>query len=305
MGLLLLVLALAGVGWAWTPDKPRAELEALYAGPASEFSRVMGVRVHLRDSAPGDTSGRPVLLMLHGFGGSLHSFEAWATGLAATHRVIRIDLPGAGLTGADPSGDYSDERGIALLAQLLEQRGVARASVLGHSMGGRLAWRFAAAQPERVDKLVLVAPDGFASPGFEYGKAPKVNPLVQLMTVALPKAVLRMSLAPAYAQPDAVMTDALVTRYHDLMLAPGVRPAINARMEQLNLLPPAPLLRSIRAPTLLLWGEQDQMIPMANAQDYLKALPDARLVTLPGVGHVPQEEAVAAGLVAVRDFLAE
>ena len=99
------------------------------------------------------------------------------------------------------------------------------------------------------------------------------------------------------------MTEEVVTRYHDLMLAPGVRPAIIARMQQLNLLPPEPLLRSIQAPTLLLWGEQDQMIPLANAQDYLKALPKARLVTLPGVGHVPQEEAAAAGLAALQGFL--
>lgn len=300
---VLLLLALLGGSWLYTPDKPREELEAKYAGPGSEFVTVNGVRVHLRDSAPADTGGRPVLLMLHGFGGSLHSFEAWAAALAASHRVIRIDLPGAGLTGADRSGDYSDERGIELLAALLTQRGVARATVLGHSMGGRLAWRFAAAEPARVDRLVLVAPDGFASPGFEYGKAPEVGRLVQLMTVALPKAVLRMSLKPAYAEPDRVMTDAVVTRYHDLMLAPGVRPAIIARMQQLNLLPPEPLLRTIAAPTLLLWGDQDQMIPLANAQDYLKALPDARLVVLPGVGHVPHEEAAAAGLAALRAFL--
>ena len=302
---LVLLLALLGAGWLYTPDKPRAELEALYAGPASEFTELMGLRLHLRDSAPGDTSGRPVVLMLHGFGGSLHSFEPWAEGLAATHRVIRIDLPGAGLTGADPSGDYSDERGIELLAALLTQRGVARATVLGHSMGGRLAWRFAEAQPARVHKLVLVAPDGFASPGFEYGKAPDVGLLARAMTFALPRAVLRMSLAPAYAQPEVVMTDALVQRYHDLMRAPGVRPAILARLAQLNLLPPEPLLRRIVAPTLLIWGDQDQMIPIANAQDYLKALPNARLVVLPGVGHVPHEEAPAAGLAALQAFLAE
>ena len=302
---LVLLLALLGGGWLYTPDKPRAELEVLYAGPASEFIELMGLRLHLRDSAPGDTSGRPVVLMLHGFGGSLHSFEPWAEGLAATHRVIRIDLPGAGLTGADPSGDYSDERGIELLAALLTQRGVARATVLGHSMGGRLAWRFAEAQPARVHKLVLVAPDGFASPGFEYGKAPDVGLLARAMTFALPRAVLRMSLAPAYAQPEVVMTDALVQRYHDLMRAPGVRPAILARLAQLNLLPPEPLLRRIAAPTLLIWGDQDQMIPIANAQDYLKALPSARLVVLPGVGHVPHEEAPAAGLAALQAFLAE
>ncbi len=302
---LLLLLALLGGGWLWTPDLPRAELEARYAGPPSEFVDLMGLRLHVRDSAPQAGPERPVVLMLHGFGGSLHTWEAWATGLAATHRVIRIDLPGAGLTGADPSGDYSDERGIALLSALLTQRGVARATVLGHSMGGRLAWRYAAAEPTRVDRLVLVAPDGFASPGFEYGKAPDVGLVAKAMQFALPKAVLRWSLAPAYANPEAVMTEELVTRYHALMLAPGVRPAIIARMQQLNLLPPPPLLRTIQAPTLLLWGEADRMIPVANAQDYLRDLPQARLVVLPGVGHVPQEENPSAGLAAVQAFLAE
>jgi pimeloyl-ACP methyl ester carboxylesterase len=101
------------------------------------------------------------------------------------------------------------------------------------------------------------------------------------------------------------MTDELVTRYHALMLAPGVRPAIIARMQQLNLLPPPPLLRTIQAPTLLLWGEADRMIPVVNAQDYLRDLPQARLVVLPGVGHVPQEENPSAGLAAVQAFPAE
>lgn len=324
---LLLVALFGGGSWLWTPDKDRAELEALYAGPASEFVDVLGVRMHVRDSAhPPDlrdsahfpnvrdsahageahdkVPARPTLLLLHGFGSSLHTWEPWAQALAATHRVIRIDLPGAGLTGADPTGDYSDERGIALIEALLAQRGVARATLVGHSMGGRLAWRFAAAQPQRVDRLVLLAPDGFASPGFEYGKPPEVGVAVRLMQYALPKAVLRWSLAPAYADP-AVATDALVTRYHDMMLAPQVRMALIARMQQLVLQDPLPLLRRIAAPTLLLWGEQDALIPVANAQDYLRAMPQARLVVLPAVGHVPQEEAIAAGLAAVQAFLAE
>ncbi|MDP2005600.1 MAG: alpha/beta hydrolase, partial [Rubrivivax sp.] len=126
----LLVTALLGAGWLWTPDKDRAELEAMYAGPASEFVDVLGVRMHVRDSLPPAAtrdSDRPTLLLLHGFGSSLHTWEPWTQALAATHRVIRIDLPGAGLTGADPSGDYTDERGIALITTLLDQRGVARA----------------------------------------------------------------------------------------------------------------------------------------------------------------------------------
>ena len=123
------------------------------------------------------------------------------------------------------------------------------------------------------------------------------------MRHALPKALLRMSLEPAYAD-TRLMTDDTVTRYHDMMLAPGVRGALLARMEQMMLREPTAVLSTIRAPTLLLWGERDAMIPVANAQDYLRAMPGARLVTLPGVGHLPHEEAPAASLPAVKTFLA-
>jgi len=300
---LLLIALLLGGWWLWTPDEDRATLEARYAPPPSTFLDVAGLRLHVRDSGPTVPNGAPVLVLLHGFGSSLHTWEPWALGLSDHFRVIRIDLPGAGLSGADPTGDYSDGRGVQVLLALMDQLGIARASFIGHSMGGRLAWRFAADQPSRVDKLVLVAPDGFASPGFEYGKAPEVTAPVRLMQVVLPRMLLRMSLEPAYANPK-LMSDETIDRYWHLMRAPQVRPALIARMQQLVLQDPVPLLTRITAPTLLLWGEKDAMIPVANAQDYLRALQDARLVTLPEVGHLPHEEAPAAALPAVRDFLA-
>ena len=302
---LLIVALLLGGGWLWTPDKSRVGLEAVYADAPSEFVEAAGLRLHVRQSgALGAHTDVPVVILLHGFGSSLHTWEPWAQKLAATHRVIRLDLPGAGLTGADPTGDYSDLRSVQILAALMDHLGIARATLVGHSMGGRLAWRFAAQQPARVDKLVLVAPDGFASPGFEYGKAPEVTAPVRLMQYALPKALLRMSLAPAYADPVR-MTEETVTRYHDMMLAPGVRTALIARMQQLVLQDPLPFLQRIQAPTLLLWGEKDAMIPLAHAQDYLRAIPNVKLVVIPGVGHLPHEETPADSLPAVQAFLAE
>ena len=301
--LMLITLLLTG-GWLWTPDRDRAALEAQYAAPpASRFVQAAGLRVHLRDTSPPGAPNAPAVLLLHGFGSSLQTWDALADSLQATYRVLRIDLPGAGLTGPDPSGDYSDERGVQVLAALLDDLGVQRVALLGHSMGGRLAWRFAAAQPQRVSALVLLAPDGFASPGFAYGKPPEVGMLVQLMRHALPKPVLRMGLQPAFANP-ALMTDALVDRYHDMMLAPGVRGALIERMQQMRLVEPTPFLQRITAPVLLLWGAQDQMIPVANAQDYQRAMPGADLVVLPQLGHVPQEEAPAALLQPLQAFLA-
>ncbi len=299
MIILLAVLAL----WLWTPDKDRTELERLYLAAPADMVSVAGtrlhVRLHVRESGP---KAAPALILLHGFGASLHTWEPWAQGLAGTHRVIRFDLPGSGLSPPDPNGDYTDARSRQLLLALMDQLGLARASLVGHSIGGRIAWGFAAEHPDRVDKLVLVAPDGFASPGFEYGKAPEVPATFRLMRHVLPKALLRMSLEPAYADP-AMLTDTIAERYHDLMRAPGSRDALLARMEQTVLADPVPVLQRIRVPTMLLWGEQDAMIPFANSADYLKAIPQATRVSLAGVGHLPHEEAPERSLVPVLAFL--
>ena len=122
------------------------------------------------------------------------------------------------------------------------------------------------------------------------------------MRYVLPKPMLRMNLSPAYGDPSR-LTDAVLDRYYDLMLAPGVRGALIARMEQTVLEDPEPLLPRIAAPTLLLWGEKDAMIPVSNAADYRRLVPDVTLAALPGLGHVPQEEDPARSLEPVAAFL--
>ena len=301
MGLALLA-SLGGAGWwLWTPDADRAALEARYAAPPSAFVTLEGVRLHVRDTGP--RNGPPVLL-LHGFGSSLHTWDQWAALLEADRRVIRLDLPGFGLTGADPTGDYSDLRAVALLEGLLDRLGVARADVVGSSMGGRIAWRFAAERPARVRRLVLMAPDGFASAGFTYDRPAGVPLLMRALPYTLPMPLLRGGVAPAYADP-ASLTESALERYRNMMIAPGVRHAILDRMATHVLVPPEPFLRRIAAPVLLLWGESDRMVPPAHAADYARELPDSRTVVLPGLGHVPMEEDPARALAPVTAFLGE
>lgn len=298
-GLILLAISVAGaLAWLYRSDKQAAALEAEYAQSPSEFLDVASVRLHVRDTGP---KSAPAVIFLHGFGSSLQTWDDWARDLQADHRVIRYDMPGFGLTGRDPSGDYTDARSIAVLLALVDQLGVARASIVGNSLGGRIAWTFAALHPERTDKLVLISPDGFASPGLAYGVPPKVPLMMRLLPYVLPSFMLRASLAPAYANVD-VMTDSLFARYRDMMLAPGVRRAIVQRMEQQILVDPVPLLKRVEAPTLLMWGEKDGMIPFANSADYLRALPHGTLAALPGIGHIPQEEAPATVGI-LREFL--
>jgi pimeloyl-ACP methyl ester carboxylesterase len=302
---MLILLALSAIAilaaafWAYAPDESRAALEAKYRVSATDYVEAAGIRLHIRDTGPRNA---PPLVLLHGFGSSLDTWDAWADRLSGSYRVIRYDLPGFALTGPDPTGDYSDARGTQVLLALLDRLGVTRATLIGNSIGGKLAWKFAAQQPGRVEKLVLISPDGFASPGFDYGKKAEVPVWLGLTRVVLPKAFVRLSLAPAYGNP-AALTDATVTRYWDLMRAPGARGAMIARLGQTVLEAPEADLRRIQAPTLLVWGERDGMIPVANSADYLKALQAGRLVVLPGLGHVPQEEAPAQSLEPVVLFL--
>ncbi len=296
--LLLAALSLLSM-WLWTPDLPRAELEDRYLADPADMRTVGRWRLHVRDSGPRDA---PAVVLLHGFGSSLQTWDAWAQSLSQNYRVIRLDLPGSGLSPPDPDHNYTDARSLQMLLALLDMLGVQRASWVGHSMGGRIAWTLAARHPERTDRLVLVAPDGFASFGFEYGQAMAVPASWNLMRYALPKSVLRINLQAAYARPQS-LSDELINRYHDLLRAPGARKAMLERLQQTVLQEPRPLLGQIRAPTLLVWGEADAMIPFAHAQDYLQAITGSRLAALPETGHLPQEEAPQASLKAVAAFM--
>ncbi|MFM9927353.1 alpha/beta fold hydrolase [Variovorax sp. H27-G14] len=292
-------LLIAALFWLWTPDLSRADLERRYLAQPTDMMEISGAMLHVRDTGP---KGAPSVILIHGFASNLETWDAVAKVLEPAYRVIRFDLPGNGLSPPDPANNYTDARSIELLIALQNRLGLRASSVVGHSIGGRIAWTFAALHPQRVDQLVLVAPDGFASPGFSYGQPPHVSWMFKLMRYVMPKALLRSSLAPAYAEPGMV-TDALITRYDDFLRAPGARQALLDRMAQTVLVDPVPLLRRIDAPTLLLWGERDAMIPVANAADYAAVLRHAQQVVIAGSGHLPQEEAPVQAAAAIRGFL--
>ncbi|MFN3912775.1 alpha/beta fold hydrolase [Hyphomonas sp.] len=297
----LAAAALLGGCWLYTPDKPRAELERKYLRQPADMMTVAGISLHVRDDGP---AGAPALILVHGFGSSLHTYEPWAEALKEDYRVIRFDLPGSGLSPPDPTGNYTDARSQMLILALMDQLDLPKAALIGNSIGGRIAWGFAADHPERVDKLVLISPDGFASPGFAYGKPADVPQVMQAMRFALPKSAIRPNLTASYGNPSR-LSETAVTRYHDLMLAPGGRTALLKRMEQTVLTDPAERLPAIKAPVLLMWGKKDRLIPFSNSADYARLLPGSRLVAFKDLGHVPMEEDPQQSLAPLRDFLAE
>ena len=300
LGVTLAAVLLGGC-WLYTPDTPRAALERMYLRQAGDMLTVAGTQLHVREDGP---KNAPAVILLHGFGSSLHTFEPWAEALKADYRVVRLDLPGSGLSPPDTTGDYTDIRSVTLILILMDRLSIEKAAVVGNSVGGRIAWNMAADHPERVSKLVLISPDGFASPGFAYGEKADVPAVMKAMRFTLPKSAIRPNLAASYGDPKR-LTEAAVKRYHDLMLAPGGRGALLARMEQTVLTDPATRLPQIKAPVLLLWGRKDRLIPFSNSADYTRLLPDSRLVAFRDLGHVPMEEDPAQSIVPLREFLAE
>ena len=300
IALAFIAFILLAALYLWTPDKSKAELEKTYGSPKNAYVTALGVNLHYQDTGP--SKNAIPIVFLHGFGASLQTWDTWAQALSDDYRVISVDLPGFGLTGEDPSGIYTDQRSVEVLEAFLKELNIPKVVLVGNSMGGKFAWQFAARYPNQVSKLVLISPDGYASPGIQYGKKPDVPAIADLYRYFFSKTFLAMNLEPAYANPKT-LNDALVNRYYDLMLAPGVRGAILARMQQTVLQDPVPFLASIQVPTLLIWGEKDALIPISNSNDYLKVMPNAKRVSLPNIGHLPQEEQPSIGLQALKEFL--
>ena len=299
--LLLLVVGLVVlVASQIRPDIPLDTLKTTYAPPPSQFMALDGMEVHYRDEGQG-----PALVLLHGTAASLHTWEGWTTALQDSFRVIRLDLPAFGLTGPNATHDYHIDTYVAFLHRFLERLGVERMHLAGNSLGGHIAWRYALAYPEAIDKLILVDPAGYPSDEppplvFTLGQTPILN---QLLTLTSPRSLLKKSLLDVYAD-DTRVTPELIDRYQDLSRRPGNRAAFVARTQMVeeNRFED---IRHIQAPTLLLWGEQDFWTPFADAKHYEAALPNATLISYPDAGHVPMEEYPERTAADVRRFLLE
>lgn len=294
-----------------TPDTDAAEMRAKYGASPSQFVKIgEGVTVHLRDEGPRDA---PAIILLHGSNADLHTWEPWVEALKGQYRVIRFDQVGHGLTGPDPADDYSTDNFVADIGAVADKLGLERFILGGNSMGGKHALAFAIAHPERVTGLVLV--DGSGGPmlargkdkkdsgniGFTIARTPVLNRIAEQIT---PRSLIAESLAQSVSV-KAVANEAAVTRYWELLRYPGNRRATMKRFSQ----PYDPLTRdeiaAVTTPTLILWGEEDRVIPVEAGRWLAKTLPNNRLEVYPGIGHLPHEEAPEATLADLTAWLAD
>ncbi len=284
-------------------DIPLNELKAKYTNAASSFISVDGMDVHFRDE--GDASDSIPIVLIHGTGSSLHTFEDWTTQLKQDHRVIRIDLPGYGLTGPFPDRNYSIDHYVDFIKHFLTTLEIKECVLGGNSLGGGIAWNFTVKHPEMVNKLILIDASGYPSEAKNIPLAFKLaqTPIIKnAFTFITPRFVAKASVENVFADKTKV-TDALVDRYFELTLREGNRQAFVDRLSASKTLNSHQNIKLIQHSTLVLWGEKDQLIPVEKAYQFRKDLPNDTLVIMKDVGHVPMEESPNQSLEAVIEFL--
>ena len=282
-------------------DISRKELEIKYATGASQFLNLSdGTRIHYRDEGESDL---PVILFLHGFNGSLFNFEKLIPLLKEEFRLVSLDLPGFGLTGAIPSNDYSNESFMKTVNSVIDHLKISKFSIAGNSMGGGVAWRYALSYPNKIESIILLSSSGIYSKeqreSLEEGNrdTPWVWKLMRsevvnyFLSYYTPKFFATQGLRTSVFD-ENLATKELAYQFHELTLLKGSRKAIlsmfsKRRGDNHN----ADTLRSIASPLLAIHGEEDNIIPYSSSFIFEDNIKDVELKIYPNVGHLPMYEA--------------
>ena len=301
MSILVAMIALR------TPDTDRSEMRDKYSNRYSGFvGGESGLDVHYRDQ--GQRDGKPVIF-LHGSSGSLHVFEPLIGQLGGGYRFISYDHPGHGLTGPHPANDYSYAGYAQFLDLVRSKLDVDHFVLVGHSMGGWIAWRYAAEHPEAVDALVLISAAGMPArdedPEIELGLGQQLMQTSYgrwLSERTMPRHMIKKATESSIYDDDLV-SDELVDQFWELMRYPGNRQAFSIRSQLGRDLHLAHLANSIKAPTLLIWGDRDSFINPSAALSFSERIEQSEIVLLPDVGHLPMLEAPIDTKTAIAQFL--
>jgi len=251
----------------------------------------------------------PPVVLIHGMINSSRHWERVALRLADRWTVIAPDLLGHG-DSATPRGDYSLGAHAASIRDLLTAIGVERASIVGHSLGGGVAMQFFYQFPQRTERLALISSGGLGdgvSPMLRSASIPGVGLL--LAAAAHPRALDLLGGAGRRAGAKRVYVEAIVRALRPLQ-QPGARGAflhtlravIDARGQRVSARDRLYLLDGV--PTLVVWGERDNTIPLAHGREAHEAIAGSRFVTLPRAAHFPHLEQPDALADALAEFLA-
>ena len=270
-----------------------------YTDQQSKFKIIDQANIHYKDEGEG-----PALVLLHGIGSSLHTWDGWVDLLQDDFRVIRLDLPGFGLTGADSTDDYSMERYLTVLHHFLDTLGVEQCYLAGNSLGGWLAWEYTLDYPEQVNKLILIDAAGFITPD-NPPKPLRIAQKFKKRTVnGAPRFAVRKFLKQAYGDKSKI-NDTLIDRYYEINNRPG-NGYVFYKIAAAQYQPRSSRLPEIKIPVLIMWGSEDKKwIDVSHAYLFDELLTNDQVKIYEGLGHLPMEEDPEITAQDARNFLKE
>ncbi len=253
---------------------------------------VDGQRIAYLDCGEG-----PPVILVHGLGGSMWQWEYQQSALAASRRVITLDLLGSGLSDK-PDIAYHPDQIVGFFRKFMDQLGIERAALVGNSMGAGVAIAMALVHPDRVDRLVLIG-------GMPQGVREKVrSPLIRrALDSRAPTWLVRLGnwlvgrsftekLLRQVVHDPGVLTPLVIERSYQSRKRPGLIPPLMTLARNLPLWEEgfALKLHEIRQPTLVVWGAEDHIFPLEVGRELQEMIPGSSLAVIPEAGHIPQWE---------------
>jgi pimeloyl-ACP methyl ester carboxylesterase len=260
--------------------------------PVAKEAVVFGQKIHYLEAGSG-----PTVILLHGLGGSSGAWLQNIGPLAEKFHVIAPDQFGFGKSDK-PLVNYRVRTYVDFLDQFCKQLKIERASLIGNSMGGWIAAAFTAAFPDRVDKLVLENAAGYAPPkDFDLRSLAGLNPTTREGMKVLAAKVFYNK---------AFLTDAAIDQAIAFRLAAGDGYTIQSIVQSIergeDFLDGT--VKTIQRPTLIIWGREDGLVPLADGERFNKEIAGSKLLVIDQCGHVPNIEKAAEFNTAVIKFLA-
>jgi pimeloyl-ACP methyl ester carboxylesterase len=274
------------------------ERSTLTAGP---------VQLHYEEHGAGEP-----MVFLHGFGASTYAWRYVVQPLATTTHIILLDLKGFGRSPKPRDEKYSVYDQAHLVRQFIYEHNLRNVTLVGHSFGGGVALVTALylseTAPERLKRLILIDSISYPQPMPSFIRILATPVVGALVTSFVPiKSQVRHVLELAYYDTRQISEEAVATYAEPLRMA-GTRYAMRETARQI--IPPdfaelAQKYRQISVPTLILWGREDTIVPLAHGERLHHAIPNSRLIILDHCGHIPHEETPEAALHAVQAFISD
>jgi pimeloyl-ACP methyl ester carboxylesterase len=279
------------------PAIPVEKLLSLYTDQYSGFFNWNGMTVHYKDEG----RGMPIVF-LHGTSSSLHTWDALTDHLKGQHRIIRMDLPGYGITGPHPERNYSLSMYVQFIHDLMAQLGIDRFMIGGNSWGGMLAWHYTLVHTPQITGLILIG-----AAGYKMKQVPKRFKLSQhaigrfLLRHTLPDWMVKAGLYEVVHN-HQIINRAMVRRYAHLSRRPGNRQAFIDHTLRREHSDPSQL-STISIPALLIWGQHDKLYPVKHLYAFSQLFPKSIAAVIGNAGHLPMEEDPPACAKHIREFV--